>query len=103
MPVKCVVAVEPIAIDRDSHTLRRIRRLAGKTGTAQKVINGKYSNTSIITTFIGYFPADEPEYLIAIMFDEPKHGLWASTIAAPVFKNVAQSIYQISTQHYAAK
>jgi cell division protein FtsI/penicillin-binding protein 2 len=78
-------------------------KIAGKTGTAQKVINGKYSNTSIITTFIGYFPADEPEYLIAIMFDEPKHGLWASTIAAPVFKNVAQSIYQISTQHYAAK
>jgi cell division protein FtsI/penicillin-binding protein 2 len=78
-------------------------RVAGKTGTAQKVINGKYSNSSIITTFIGYFPAENPDYLIAIMFDEPKRGLWASTIAAPVFKSVAQSIYQMNSHHYAAK
>jgi cell division protein FtsI (penicillin-binding protein 3) len=78
-------------------------KVAGKTGTAQKVVNGKYSNTSIITTFVGYFPADSPDYLIAIMFDEPKHGLWASTIAAPVFKSVAHSIYQIDAQQYAVK
>lgn len=78
-------------------------KVAGKTGTAQKVINGKYSNTSIITTFVGYFPAYSPDYLIAIMFDEPKRGLWASTIAAPVFKRVAQSIYQINAQQYAIK
>ncbi len=78
-------------------------RIAGKTGTAQKVVDGKYSNTSIITTFIGYFPADSPDYLIAILFDEPKRGLWASAIAAPVFKNVAQSICQINSHHYAVK
>jgi cell division protein FtsI/penicillin-binding protein 2 len=78
-------------------------KIAGKTGTAQKVIDGKYSNTSIVTTFIGYFPADSPDYLIAIMFDEPKRGHWASTIAAPVFKSVAQSIYQINAQQYVAK
>ncbi len=78
-------------------------KIAGKTGTAQKVVNGKYSSSSIITTFIGYFPADSPDYLIAIMFDEPKRGLWASTIAAPVFKNVAQSIYQINSYQYATQ
>jgi len=78
-------------------------RIAGKTGTAQKVVNGKYSNSSIITTFIGYFPAESPDYLIAVLFDEPKRGLWASTIAAPVFKNVAQSIYQINSHQYAIK
>lgn len=78
-------------------------RIAGKTGTAQKVVNGKYSNSSIITTFIGYFPAYSPDYLIAILFDEPKRGLWASTIAAPVFKNIAQSIHQINSHQYAIR
>jgi len=77
--------------------------VAGKTGTAQKVVNGSYSSSSIITTFVGYFPADSPDYLVAIMFDEPKRGLWASTIAAPVFKNVAHSIYQINSHQYAVK
>ncbi len=78
-------------------------KIAGKTGTSQKFVNGKYSRNAIITTFIGYFPADSPEYLIAVMFDEPKKGFWASTIAAPVFKDVAQSIYQIGGLHYAIK
>jgi len=78
-------------------------RVAGKTGTAQKVVNNRYSNSSIITTFIGYFPADDPDYLIAVMLDEPKKGLWASTIAAPVFRKIAQSIYQINSHQYAAK
>ncbi|UCC12174.1 MAG: penicillin-binding protein 2 [candidate division WOR-3 bacterium] len=77
--------------------------VAGKTGTAQKVVNGTYSNRSIITTFIGFFPADEPEYLIAILFDEPQRGMWASTIAAPVFRDIAQSIYQINSRQYAVK
>lgn len=78
-------------------------KVAGKTGTAQKVVNGRYSNSSIITTFVGYFPAQEPDYLIAIMLDEPKRGLWASAIAAPVFRNIAQSIYQMNSHQYAAK
>jgi cell division protein FtsI/penicillin-binding protein 2 len=77
--------------------------VAGKTGTAQKVVNGTYSNRSIITTFIGFFPADKPEYLIAILFDEPQRGMWASTIAAPVFRDIAQSIYQINSRQYAIK
>jgi len=67
------------------------------------VIDGKYSNRSIITTFIGFFPADSPDYLIAILLDEPKKGLWASTIAAPIFKRIAQSIYQINAYQYAAE
>jgi cell division protein FtsI/penicillin-binding protein 2 len=78
-------------------------KIAGKTGTAQKVIGGVYSNTQIITTFVGYFPADEPEYLIAVMLDEPKKGLWASTIAAPIFKRVAQSLCQMNGVDYAAR
>ncbi len=78
-------------------------KIAGKTGTAQKVIDGKYSNSAIIATFVGYFPADDPEYLIMLLIDEPKSGYWASTIAAPVFREVAQSVHQMSSHHYAAR
>lgn len=78
-------------------------KIAGKTGTAQKVVNGKYSNSSIIATFVGYFPAEDPDYLIMLMIDEPKSGYWASTIVAPVFRDVAHSVYQMSSHHYAAK
>lgn len=78
-------------------------KIAGKTGTAQKVVDGKYSNSSIVTTFAGYFPAAAPDYLIVLMIDEPKSGYWASTIAAPVFREVAHSIYQINSHRYAAK
>lgn len=78
-------------------------KIAGKTGTAQKVVNGSYSRSSVIATFVGYFPAADPDYLIMLMIDEPKSGYWASTIVAPVFKEIAQSVYQMNSYHYAAK
>jgi cell division protein FtsI/penicillin-binding protein 2 len=78
-------------------------RVAGKTGTAQKVVNGSYSNSAVIATFVGFFPAEDPDYLIMLMIDEPKSGYWASTIVAPVFKEIAQSLYQMNSHHYAAK
>ncbi len=78
-------------------------KIAGKTGTAQKVINGSYSRTSVVATFVGYFPAEDPDYLIMLMVDEPRSGYWASTIVAPVFKEVAQSVYQMNSYRYAAK
>jgi cell division protein FtsI/penicillin-binding protein 2 len=78
-------------------------KIAGKTGTAQKVVDGTYSSSSIITTFAGYFPAASPDYLILLMVDEPKSGYWASTITAPVFRDIAHSIYQMNSHRYAAK
>jgi cell division protein FtsI (penicillin-binding protein 3) len=78
-------------------------RIAGKTGTAQKVVNGSYSNSAVIATFVGFFPATDADYLILLMIDEPKSGYWASTIVAPVFREIALSLYQMSSHHYAAK
>lgn len=47
-------------------------RVGGKTGTAEKVINGRYSKDHSLATFIGAFPMDKPKYAIFVMLDEPQ-------------------------------
>jgi cell division protein FtsI (penicillin-binding protein 3) len=46
-------------------------RVGGKTGTAQKVIDGRYSQSVNITSFAGVFPMDDPRYVIVVMLDAP--------------------------------
>ena len=46
--------------------------VGGKTGTAEKVVNGRYSKTKLLTDFIAMLPADKPRYLLLIMLDEPQ-------------------------------
>jgi cell division protein FtsI (penicillin-binding protein 3) len=46
--------------------------VGGKTGTAEKVINGRYSKTKLLTTFMAVLPADKPRYLVTILIDEPQ-------------------------------
>jgi cell division protein FtsI (penicillin-binding protein 3) len=45
--------------------------VGGKTGTAEKVVNGHYSKTKLLATFMAVFPADQPRYLVTIILDEP--------------------------------
>ena len=68
-------------------------RIAGKTGTAQKVVNGEYTK-QYYTSFAGYFPADVPKYSCIVVIDHPK-GIpqYGSDVAAPVFKKIADKIY----------
>jgi cell division protein FtsI/penicillin-binding protein 2 len=63
---------------------------AGKTGTAQKVENGTYSTDKFIASFIGFFPADNPQVCISIVMDEPKEGHYGGQVCAPVFREVAE-------------
>ncbi len=64
--------------------------VAGKTGTAQKAGVGGYLPGKYISSFMGFFPADNPELCISIVLDEPKKGYYGGQIAAPVFKQVAE-------------
>jgi cell division protein FtsI (penicillin-binding protein 3) len=66
--------------------------VAGKTGTAQKVVQGQYSHDKFFSTFIGFFPADEPELLIGVFADEPlkRTGYYGGIVCAPVFKRIAE-------------
>jgi cell division protein FtsI/penicillin-binding protein 2 len=67
--------------------------VAGKTGTAQKPGPGGYS-AEYVASFIGFFPADDPEVCISIMLDEPDagKGYYGGQVAAPVFKQVAEQV-----------
>ncbi len=64
--------------------------VAGKTGTAQKLIDGRYSNQRHFTSFIGFFPADAPELCISVVMDDPKKGTYGSETTAPVWRRIAE-------------
>ncbi|MBA2240500.1 MAG: penicillin-binding protein 2, partial [Solirubrobacterales bacterium] len=64
--------------------------LAGKTGTAEKVIDGVYSKTQFIASFVGFAPADDPELLAVVVVDEPQGDYYGGTVAAPAFGEIAQ-------------
>lgn len=64
-------------------------RVAGKTGTAHKLVDGKYAKNRYIASFVGYAPASNPRLIIAVMIDEPSAGhYFGGRVAAPVFSNV---------------
>jgi cell division protein FtsI/penicillin-binding protein 2 len=67
--------------------------IAGKTGTSQRLVNGEYSSGSHNSSFIGYFPAEDPVILIAVILDNPKSGeYYGGKVAAPVFQKIATRI-----------
>ncbi len=68
-------------------------KVAGKTGTAKKVKNGRYTN-QYYTSFVGYFPAEAPKYSCIVVIDNPKgYQIYGSDVSAPVFKEIADKIY----------
>jgi cell division protein FtsI/penicillin-binding protein 2 len=64
--------------------------VAGKTGTAQKAENGGYAPGKYISSFIGFFPADNPEICISVVMDEPKEGYYGGKVCGPVFRDIAE-------------
>ena len=68
-------------------------RVAGKTGTAQKVdpVTHAYSPTRRIGSFVGFVPADKPKLTIAVIIDEPQGVKYGGVVAAPAFRGIAQN------------
>ncbi len=68
-------------------------KIAGKTGTAQILENGRYTK-KYLTSFVGYFPAEDPKYSAIVLIKNPKGWKqYGSNVAAPVFKEIADNIY----------
>ena len=68
--------------------------VAGKTGTSQKFDFARrvYSSERVRTSFMGFFPAEDPQIAILVVLDEPQRDRWGGVAAAPVFKNIGEQL-----------
>ena len=66
--------------------------VAGKTGTTQKIVNGRYSSAHHVASFAGFFPVGDPKLAITVIIDEPQgEGVgYGGKVSAPVFREVAE-------------
>jgi len=65
-------------------------RAAGKTGTAQKIVDGHYSPSKYVSSFIGFAPLPHPRFTILVQIDEPKGVHYGGDVSAPFFQKIAQ-------------
>ncbi len=70
-------------------------KVGGKTGTAQKYEDGHVAQGKYVSSFVGFFPADNPQYLALIVVDEPQGTYYGSAVAAPVAKEIFQDIINV--------
>lgn len=82
------------AVEEGTGKSARIKGIAvgGKTGTAQKVLpNGRgYSHSNFMASFIGFAPAEDPQYVMCVVLDDPRPMYYGGVVAAPVFKEVME-------------
>ncbi len=64
--------------------------LAGKTGTAEVAVDGHYSNSKFVASFVGFAPAQDPQLLVAVVVDEPQGDYYGGVVAAPAFGEIAK-------------
>lgn len=67
-------------------------KIGGKTGTSQRIVDGSYSKKDYNSSFVGFFPADNPKIVCLILVNSPDVGRYGGLVAAPIFKNVAEKI-----------
>ena len=71
--------------------------IAGKTGTTQKLIDGKYSTTRHVASFVGFFPASRPQVVLSVIVDDAKVAggtAYGRVVAAPAFHHIAEQLIQ---------
>jgi cell division protein FtsI (penicillin-binding protein 3) len=64
--------------------------LAGKTGTAEVAVDGGYSDSQFVASFVGFAPARDPKLLVAVVVDEPQGSYYGGVVAAPAFGEIAK-------------
>jgi cell division protein FtsI (penicillin-binding protein 3) len=95
---KRLTAMLTDVVEQDDGTGKNARitdvLVAGKTGTSQKFdpIHGVYSSARVRTSFMGFFPANNPQMCILVSLDEPQTDRWGGLAAAPIFKNIGEQI-----------
>lgn len=94
--ILCSMMEQVVDEGTGSHAAIPGLRVAGKTGTARKydVKKQGYSTEEFVSSFIGFFPADNPQILITVIIDNPKKEYFGGIVSAPTFKRIAQRIYR---------
>ncbi len=72
--------------------------VGGKTGTSQKLIDNKYSAKEYNSSFVGFFPANDPKIVCLILVNSPEEGRYGGLVAAPIFSEVASKIVEANRE-----
>ena len=89
-----LTAIMEQIVERGTATFAQVEgyTIAGKTGTAAKLVNGRYSNTDYYASFVGFLPSRNPVATILVVIDSPRaHGYYGGPVAGPVFQRIAQA------------
>jgi len=79
-------------------------KIAGKTGTAQLLSEGSYSNSRHQASFVGYFPADQPRYSCIVVVNAPSRDIYyGNVVAGPIFRDITDRIYVREYELYESK
>jgi cell division protein FtsI (penicillin-binding protein 3) len=92
--------MEAVTQEGGTGTLTRVPgyRVAGKTGTAHKLVDGHYASDRYLSSFVGMAPASDPRLIVGVVIDEPSDGVYyGGSVAGPVFAQVmAGSLRQLA-------
>jgi len=89
-----LTSIMELVVERGTATAARVAgyQVAGKTGTSQKLVDGRYSNADYNASFVGFVPSRRPALAIVVVIDSPHgRGYYGGVVAAPVFKRVAEA------------
>jgi len=89
-----LLAIMEQVVQRGTGTLAAVPgfTVAGKTGTAARIVNERYSKTDYYSSFVGFVPSRQPAFTIVVVIDSPhRGGFYGGTVAAPVFKRIAEA------------
>lgn len=91
---KAMTEIMVNAVNKGEASWARLKgyRIAGKTGTASIPIQGHYDPNQTIASFVGFAPADNPRFVMIVIFNKPKVSIYGAETAAPVFFSIAKSI-----------